>query len=1225
MAFVRRTRPARSNTEPGIRIDWDHPLAQGLLFYGPFFYRNAPVDLAAGIPLIRDNGGTPSNSGIAKTKWGLALESNSLNGFGVWHHRYASSLIRRLVGGSKWSMAIACELDSRNTAGTASILMTVPYAGSGSWASPYHLIDIECEKADDTSPMGMTSGAAIGGTLRNGTTATDCVYIDGAAHVYAVSYNTSITSGAISHYTDGKFIEASSTPASGTIDDPGASGGYRVWMFGKGTADGTALGEGIDGRIHASAIWNRLLTANEHALFAADPLCMAVVDEWIWIPDATSYFGVSEIKGTLVNQTGSFPIYVMTDPTQTHIASSGDKLTELAIYASHNSGPTTLDVGVWDITAATSRTDIAGCPLVAVSAITVTGAVGWKTGAVDVALVAGHEYAVGFAATSGSVATYRNTTDNKIYARSSSTGLDDLATEADPFPTASSGLSKDRTYSVRGKVERSASAINTAPPKIVQRAHLNDDASSTTLVATFPDPTTPGNTIAGIVAYNNGEANTLITSMTESYVLDGGFTEHSYRVDSFYCEDIIGGSETFTVTLNATKSYRVIQIVEIEGGTFDDGAFIHDDTASGTDDASSGNVTTTADNDLLVGFYVQITNQNLPAPGTGFSIIDTIVNPGGNAQMTEARIVPFASTAAATFTPAGSSYYTWIAGLAFKPRRAPKIAHVPTTLGSSAGQIFTTGDSSGEGDVPYPAVVAYGDIAYLWLFVGDVASSGNVLLTADGTWTDITGVIYDSGAGDEAGARLYWRRCNGTEGGTTTPVTFDDTASGVPLRMGQIVTVSDAPATGTPHEAVQTAHGNGASVEASATTTLGPDRLGLRFYATAEDDQGADSTPPYRWTRGQQLITGSASDGAFGVDYRTMSAEGTYPATSMLGSGFDGWATVSLAIKPKTEDAGDGFEDIVHLGNSLVGTVANGGTLTIPSRRYTAGSTIFVTVATYKSGGPSVTSISGAGATWARVGSAPTAQNNGTTETWIGTGNTGGETTLTVTLPSNSYAAGASSEFTGLDESAYDQTGSTSSNTSTTSTSVTAGGANSQDNMLALATFSFSVSDATANIQDPPTTGYSSIGVHQDANAVIGYGSAYKIISAGETSSAAWTHDTGGGRVAQIFTFKAASIGGGGGVSIPIPVGTLTITGLQPVAKSARLEILSISVTRLYEGLTGVVITGYGFGASQGTSKVMLDGVTQTVTSWSDTSITFNVVAPSGYASPRTLQVQRPY
>jgi hypothetical protein len=96
-------------------------------------------------------------------------------------------------------------------------------------------------------------------------------------------------------------------------------------------------------------------------------------------------------------------------------------------------------------------------------------------------------------------------------------------------------------------------------------------------------------------------------------------------------------------------------------------------------------------------------------------------------------------------------------------------------------------------------------------------------------------------------------------------------------------------------------------------------------------------------------------------------------------------------------------------------------------------------------------------------------------------------------------------------------------------------------------------------------------------------------------------------------------------LAVAIPAANLVLTGLQPIAKTARIGILSVSATRLYEGLTGVVITGYGFGATQGTSKVMVDGVTQTVTSWGNTSITFNVVAPSGYASPRTLQVQRSY
>ncbi len=66
-------------------------------------------------------------------------------------------------------------------------------------------------------------------------------------------------------------------------------------------------------------------------------------------------------------------------------------------------------------------------------------------------------------------------------------------------------------------------------------------------------------------------------------------------------------------------------------------------------------------------------------------------------------------------------------------------------------------------------------------------------------------------------------------------------------------------------------------------------------------------------------------------------------------------------------------------------------------------------------------------------------------------------------------------------------------------------------------------------------------------------------------------------------------------------------------ARPLGVAIASISPNRGYTG-TAVVITGSGFGSSQGTSTVTIGGVSAAVTAWSDTSITMTVSAntPSG-------------
>lgn len=58
------------------------------------------------------------------------------------------------------------------------------------------------------------------------------------------------------------------------------------------------------------------------------------------------------------------------------------------------------------------------------------------------------------------------------------------------------------------------------------------------------------------------------------------------------------------------------------------------------------------------------------------------------------------------------------------------------------------------------------------------------------------------------------------------------------------------------------------------------------------------------------------------------------------------------------------------------------------------------------------------------------------------------------------------------------------------------------------------------------------------------------------------------------------------------------------VAPSGGASITSVTPSSFDDAHAGIVVAGTGFGASQGSSTVTIGGITQTVTSWSDTSIT---------------------
>lgn len=101
--------------------------------------------------------------------------------------------------------------------------------------------------------------------------------------------------------------------------------------------------------------------------------------------------------------------------------------------------------------------------------------------------------------------------------------------------------------------------------------------------------------------------------------------------------------------------------------------------------------------------------------------------------------------------------------------------------------------------------------------------------------------------------------------------------------------------------------------------------------------------------------------------------------------------------------------------------------------------------------------------------------------------------------------------------------------------------------------------------------------------------------------------------------------------------GTRTFTGMYPTTGSVSsaigfaikegtasgLSITSVTPSAFDDGRTGIVIAGSGFGASQGSSTLTIGGQAQTVTAWSDTSITFTSVRGSNSMGTRSLTITK--
>lgn len=74
-------------------------------------------------------------------------------------------------------------------------------------------------------------------------------------------------------------------------------------------------------------------------------------------------------------------------------------------------------------------------------------------------------------------------------------------------------------------------------------------------------------------------------------------------------------------------------------------------------------------------------------------------------------------------------------------------------------------------------------------------------------------------------------------------------------------------------------------------------------------------------------------------------------------------------------------------------------------------------------------------------------------------------------------------------------------------------------------------------------------------------------------------------------------------------------------ASASGLTITSVTPSSFDSGIAGIVIAGSGFGASQGSSTVDIGGQAQTVTAWSNTSITITSARGSNSMGAASLKV----
>jgi len=197
--------------------------------------------------------------------------------------------------------------------------------------------------------------------------------------------------------------------------------------------------------------------------------------------------------------------------------------------------------------------------------------------------------------------------------------------------------------------------------EFVQSKVAGSVSSSPVIAGTFDSSNTAGNTLIAFASWDNGSG---ITATGISDTQGNTWTQISSHLQVsdhqwgalYACVGCAAGSNTVTVSLSTSAGYRVIALAEYSGVASIDIDTLNDAylSSSGTDNASSGTDTTTADNETIVGIFAAMTDgASAFTAGTGMTERSntTTIMP----ILIEDSIQPTAGSAEATASYSGSA------------------------------------------------------------------------------------------------------------------------------------------------------------------------------------------------------------------------------------------------------------------------------------------------------------------------------------------------------------------------------------------------------------------------------------------------------------------------------------------------------------------------------------------------------------------------------------------
>ena len=863
------------------------------------------------------------------------------------------------------------------SAGATTVTVTNPGGLSGSSASAFSYLAPPTVTSVSPSSGSTLGGAAVTITGTNFATGATVTFGSAAATNVVVVSSTTITattpagsgtvtvtvtvSGQSGSLTSGFTYVVVPTISSVTPNNGGTAGGTAVTITGTNFATGATVTFGGTAATNVVVVNSTSITATSPA-HAVGAVTVTVT-----------------VSGQSGNLTNGFT-YVA-PPTVTSVSpSSGSTLggTAVTITGTNFAAGATVtfgSAGATNVVVVSSTTITATTPAGSAGAATVTVT---NLGALAGSLTNGYTYVVpptvtGVSPSSGTTAggtavtitgTNFATGATVTFGGTAATNVAvvNSTTITATTPAGSGTVTVTVTVSGQsGSLTNGFTYSGTVAIGFAQVASATPQSPTATVNATYPGTQTAGDLNVVAVGWNDttSTVQSVKDSAGNSYSLAIGPTSGTaLRQSIYYSPNIVGGSNTVTVTFSQAAVYPDVRILEYRGVNAVD---VTAGASGSSTAANSGSATTTSANELIFGANMVETEN--AAVGSGFTA-RIITSPDGDLAEDKVVTTTGSNSATATLTSSGPWVMQMVTFFA-RSGPAPTVTNVSPNSGTTAGGTAVTISGT---NFTAGATVTFGSAAATNVVV--VSGTQITATTPVGSAGAATVTVSNPGgqSGSLASAFTYVAaptvssvspNSGSTAGGTAVTITGTNFATGAAVTFGSVAATNVVVTSSTTITATTPAGSAGATT-VTVTNPGGLSGSSASAFSYLAPPTVTSVSPSSGSTLGGAAVTITGTNFATGATVTFGSAAATnvvvvssttITATTPAGSGT---VTVTVTVSGQSGSLTSGFTYVVVPTISSV-TPNNGGTA--GGTAVTITGTNFATGATVTFGGTAATNV----------------------------------------------------------------------------------------------------------------------------------------------------------------------------------------------------------------------------------------------------------------------------